>query len=265
MKILEYFKLKNKIVVLTGGTGLIGQAAMEAIPQLGAQLVVGVRNMDKLDKQLRELQDYNGIKPCGIQLDISSPDSIKAFFSEINQRFGRIDVLINNAWPKTDDWLSLFENVKPESMYKNLCDNAGGYFLCCQEAAKYMRAQQSGVILNMGSIYGAVGPHFDIYEGTEMTSPAVYALIKGGIHNFSRYLATYLAADGIRVNCLCPGGVQDNSHQHPEFHKRYTAQTPLKRMAKPDDIIGPMVFLISDASKYMTGTVIMADGGWTAW
>lgn len=265
MKAAELFRLDGKVVLITGGSGLIGRAVLEALPQLGAQVAAGARDLEKLNRQIAQLPDGTGPRPCGIRLDISSKDSIQQFFAEAHQRFGKIDVLINNAWPKTDDWLSLFEDVRQESLYRNLCDNAGGYFLCCQEAARYMKQQKSGVILNVGSIYGAVGPHFDIYEGTDMTSPAVYSLIKGGIHNFTRYLATYLAPYNIRVNCMSPGGVQDDSHQHPEFHKRYVAQTPLKRMAVPQDMVGPMVFLVSEASSYVTGSVVMVDGGWTAW
>ncbi len=266
MKLESLWNLQDKVIVLTGGSGLIGSTALEVLPQTGGQLVVGVRDTDKLARMIEKIDYADGVKkPQAIPLDIADSASISGFFAEVQQKFGRIDILINNAWPRTKDWLTVFEDVPVDSLYKNLCDHAGGYFLCCQEASRYMKEKNTGVILNMGSIYGAVGPHFDIYQGTGMTSPAAYAMIKGGIHNFTRYLATYLAANHIRVNCLCPGGVQDDSHQHPEFHARYIAQTPLGRMAKPDDIIGPMLFLITDASKYVTGQILMADGGWTAW
>ncbi|MEE9118712.1 MAG: SDR family oxidoreductase [Calditrichia bacterium] len=260
------FRLDNRVVILTGGSGLIGSEAVRQLPMLGAQVVVGVRNTDKFNDQVKSISlPEDCPKPVCYKLDISDSSSVQSFFRETINNFKRVDVLINNAFPRTDDWLTPFEDVKPTSLYKNLCDHAGGYFLCCQEAAHYMKKQKKGVMLNIGSIYGNVGPHFPIYENTGMTLSSAYSLIKGGIHTFTKYLATYLAPHNIRVNCLSPGGILDNTHQDPEFIKNYIKNTPLGRMAKPDDIIGPMIFLISDASKYVTGEVLMVDGGWTAW
>ena len=120
-----------------------------------------------------------------------------------------------------------------------------------------MMEQQAGVILNLGSIYGEVGPHFSIYAGTKMTCPGAYPLIKGGVHAFTRYLAAYLGPYGVRVNCLSPGGLKDESHQPQGFIKNYLQQTPLGRMADPEDMIGPLIFLISEASRYVTGQVLV--------
>jgi len=260
------FRLDGKVVVLSGGSGLIGSEAVRQLPLLGAQLVVGVRDTGRFDDLLNSLSmpEGNPVPVC-YELDISDSSSVRSFFQQVNDTFNKIDVLINNAFPRTNDWSDKFEDVKPESLYKNLSDHAGGYFLCCQEASQYMKRQNNGVILNIGSIYGGVGPHFPIYENTDMTSSAAYSLIKGGIQTFTKYLSTYLAPNNIRVNCLSPGGVCDRTNQHPEFIKNYEKNTPMGRMAEPDDIIGPMIFLISDASKYVTGTVLMVDGGWTAW
>jgi len=190
---------------------------------------------------------------------------VQTFFDTVEESFGRVDALVNNAWPRTADWMSRFEDIPAESFYRNLCDHAGGFFLCCQRVARTMRRAGQGVIVNLGSIYGEVGPHFPIYEGTDMTCPAAYPFIKGGIHAFTRYLATYLAPDNIRVNCLSPGGVRNDAAQDPDFIRRYEAQTPLGRMAGPEDMIGPLVFLLSEASRYVTGQILFADGGWTAW
>jgi NAD(P)-dependent dehydrogenase (short-subunit alcohol dehydrogenase family) len=263
---LSQFRLDGKVVVLTGGSGLIGAEAAKQLPRLGARLFVGVRDTAAFQRCLEaaNLPD-DSIPPLAYPLDIADPSSIETFLSSVESQAGRIDVLINNAWPRTSDWGARFEEVPSESLYKNLCDHAGGYFLCCQGAARRMQRQGGGVILNMGSIYGAVGPHFPIYEGTPMTSAAGYSLIKGGIHTFTKYLATYLAPDKIRVNCLSPGGIRNDSTQHPAFRENYERNTPLGRMAQPDDIVGPLIFLISDASRYVTGVVLMVDGGWTAW
>ncbi len=129
------------------------------------------------------------------------------------------------------------------------------------EARKFVLV--NGVLINIGSHYGVLGPNFSIYEGTDMTMPAAYSLIKGGIVNFSRYLATYYASYNIRVNALCPGGVFN--HQDQAFIEKYKKLVPLNRMAQPEDMAGPVLFLCSDASAYMTGQVIMVDGGISAW
>jgi len=126
-----------------------------------------------------------------------------------------------------------------------------------------MKRNQGGTIINFGSTYGVVGPKFSIYEGTEMTSPAPYSAIKGGIINFTRYLATYYASHNIRVNAICPGGIFDE--QNEKFVEKYNENTPMGRMGKPEEIAGPVLFLASEASSYITGEVLMVDGGWTAW
>ena len=254
------------MIVITGGTGLIGSEIVRELPGFGANVVVGVRNTEKfkdLSDQI-DIADKNLIPEC-YKLDVSIPQSIKEFFQKVEKKYGRIDVLINNAFPKTKDWSACFEDVKAESLFNNLCSHAGGYFLCCQEATRYMKKCNEGVILNVGSIYGTVGPHFPIYEKTPMTTPGAYALIKGGIHSFTKYLSTYLAPYNIRVNCLSPGGLLDESLQYQPFIKNYKKNTPLGRMGEPKDLVGPMVFLISDASRYITGVVLHVDGGWTAW
>ncbi len=264
--ITDLFSLQDQVVVLTGGSGLIGREAVKQLPETGCQLVVGVRDTGRFEAQLAA-NDYpeSAARPVCLPLDVADPDSIKAFFQALWEKYGRLDGLINNAWPRTADWLAKFEDVTPESLYKNLCDHSGGFFLCCQSAAEYMKRQQRGAIVNMGSIYGEVGPHFPIYQGTDMTCPGAYPLIKGGIHTFTKYLATYLAPWNIRVNCISPGGVADDTHQHTAFQQRYIAQTPLGRMGRPIDLVGPMLFFLAPASGYVTGTRLQVDGGWTAW
>jgi NAD(P)-dependent dehydrogenase (short-subunit alcohol dehydrogenase family) len=260
------FSLENKLVILTGGTGLIGQEAVKQLPLYGAQVVVGVRDSAAFTKQMEDITYNQTVSPpvC-YPLDIGREESIRAFFAKVFKDFGAVDILINNAFPRTADWQTKFEEVPAASLLKNLSDHAMGYFLCCQQAVTHMKSQQNGVILNIGSIYGEVGPHFNIYEGTSMTCPAAYSLIKGGIHTLTKYLATYLAPYHIRVNCLSPGGIRDENNQHPQFIRAYCRQTPWGRMGEPQDIIGPMIFLIAPASQYVTGMILFVDGGWTAW
>ena len=260
------FSLHGKVIIITGGSGMIGLEAVKQLPLYGARVVVGVRNILHFENEIQGTIYPKDIqKPICYALDIGENRSIKEFIRKIVDKFGYIDGLVNNAFPRTSDWQNKFEDVTPESLYKNLCDHAGGYFLCCQLAGEVMKKQGKGVILNIGSIYGTKSPHFPIYENTAMTSPAAYALIKGGIHTFTKYLATYFAPNGIRVNCLSPGGIQDEEQQDSKFIKNYIKQTPMGRMGKPQDVVGPMIFLLSDASRYVTGENLCVDGGWSAW
>jgi NAD(P)-dependent dehydrogenase (short-subunit alcohol dehydrogenase family) len=135
------------------------------------------------------------------------------------------------------------------------------YFVCCQKVLKVMAQQNSGTIVNIASIYGVVGNDFTLYEEFGGTSPAAYSAIKGGLINFTRYLASYYGHKGIRVNCLSPGGIFDD--QHPSFIARYEAKVPMRRLGRPDDIAPVASFLLSNEAKYLTGQNIIVDGGWT--
>ncbi len=260
------FSLRDRRIVLTGGTGLIGTALLQALPGLGARLLVGARNASGFEQALRSIDlPPHAPRPGFAPLDLANPTSVDAFFLEAEKELGHVDVLINNAWPRDRARPARLEDVDPAALYGDLCAHAGGYFLCCRRAAEGMQERRAGVILNLGSIYGEVAPRFSIYEGTDVFAPAVYPLIKGGIHAFSKYLASYLAPFGIRVNCLAPGGIEDRSRQDPVFIGRYERHTPLGRMGRPQDFVGPVVFLVSDASCYVTGQVLFVDGGWTCW
>lgn len=256
------FELKDKVSVVTGGAGLLGAAICNALSEAGSKVYIGEVNKEKGKKLSSEIK-AKGFNADFIEMDITSEDSIKAVIAEIIQKDEKIDIWINNAYPRTSDWGNKFEDIKAESLRKNVDMHMNGYFICCQKVLEEMKLRKAGVLLNIGSHYGVLAPHFSVYEGTKMTMPAAYSLIKGGIVNFSRYLATYYAPYNIRVNVICPGGIFDN--QEPEFVKRYIKLTPLNRMASPEDIAGPVLFFCSDASAYMTGQVIMVDGGLSVW
>jgi NAD(P)-dependent dehydrogenase (short-subunit alcohol dehydrogenase family) len=251
----KLFSVEGKVVVITGGAGLLGSEIARGFAESDAEVIISDIDVSKA----KAVADGLGRRARAERLDITDPQSV----ASLVEKSPRIDVWINAAYPRTRDWGNRFEDVSLESWRANVDMQLNGYFLCCQQAAAKMKTAGSGVIINTGSIYGIVGPRFDIYDGTQMTMPAAYSAIKGGLISFTRYLATYLAKHNIRVNAVCPGGIFDS--QPESFVRAYERNTPLGRMGRPDDVVGPMIFLASDASKYITGQVVMVDGGWTAW
>jgi NAD(P)-dependent dehydrogenase (short-subunit alcohol dehydrogenase family) len=251
------FSCKNKVVMITGGAGLIGREIAKGFRDFDATVYIA----DKSSENVEQLSNQSGIR--FISLDISDEKSIKMAVDAIVQDKGRVDVLVNCAYPRTSDWGVKLEQIPAQSLMDNLNAHLGGYFLTCRVVAEHMKKERGGSIINFASIYGIVGPDFSIYEGTPMTMPAAYSAIKGGIIAFSRYLATYYGNDNIRVNSLSPGGVYDN--QPGAFVEKYSQKTPLGRMAQPSDIVGGVIYLASDASSYVTGHNLILDGGWTAW
>jgi NAD(P)-dependent dehydrogenase (short-subunit alcohol dehydrogenase family) len=243
--------LSNKIVVITGGNGLIGQALVKNAKTQGATV---------LNLEVNVTTDWaNGIVMC----DVTNRQHLVEVVSEIISHHGKIDGWVNNAYPRTKDWGSKFEDIKFESWQQNVDMQMNSAFAACQLVLEQMKKQGSGSLINISSIYGVVGNDFTIYDGTgNMTSPAAYAAIKGGIINFSRYLASYYGAHNVRVNCISPGGIKQN--QHPEFIKNFEKKVPMKRMGAPEDIAPAVSFLLSDGASYITGHNLLVDGGWTA-
>ena len=258
----EKFSLKDKIAVVTGGAGLIGKSVAIGLAQAGAKVYVADIN-EKAGIEIEKQNKNSDLKLKWIELDITDVSSISSCINKVVKDDKRIDIWINCAYPRTSDWSDKFEDIKYESWKKNVDMHMNGYFLCCQKIAKQMKKQKKGSIINFSSIYGVVGPDFSIYEETNTTMPAAYSAIKGGIITFTKYLSTYYAKHGIRVNAICPGGIYDNQPQ--AFVKKYEEKTPLGRMGKPEEIASSAIFLASDASSYITGHVLMIDGGWTAW
>ena len=257
----DIFNLDGRVAVVAGGAGLIGYALAEGLATFGANTFIADVNEESAGKYAAELT-AKGLRCSALPLDVLDVASIPAAVARVLSLAGSLDVWVNSAYPKPKDWGLPFEKVPIESWRAAVDSQMTSYCLCCREAAEAMRSQKRGSIINLGSTYGIVGPDFSIYEGTDLTMPAAYAAIKGGIINFTRYLASYYAKEGIRFNCISPGGVENN--QSSSFVEKYVRRTPLGRMAKPADIAGAAVFLASDASAYVTGHNLVVDGGWTA-
>ncbi|MCZ2484748.1 oxidoreductase [Aquirufa antheringensis] len=242
------FSIKNKIIVVTGGNGLLGRQIITTIRENGA---IAISVDIKFDQQGED--DF--------VMDITIEKSVKSVVETIVKKYNRIDGWVNNAYPRTNDWGNKFEDILIESWRKNVDMHLNGYFLCCQVVLNQMKKQGFGSLINMSSIYGLIGPDFTIYDGTEMTMPAAYSAIKGGLNNLSRYLASYYGKFQIRVNTISPGGIFDN--QPDVFVKNYNDKVPLKRMGTPKDIVSAVYYLLADESSYVTGHNLVIDGGWT--
>jgi NAD(P)-dependent dehydrogenase (short-subunit alcohol dehydrogenase family) len=201
-----------------------------------------------------------GLAALGLELDQGDEKSIETFTEAVADQCGTVDILVNNAVHRQGRGLLDTTAVDWDATSQV---NSRGLFLLTQALVQPMVARgQGGSVINIGSIYGIVGPTFEVYDETPMTSPAFYSYDKAGMIGFTRYLAAALGPAGVRVNCLCPGGLR--SEGQPEaFVREYVARTPLRRMASVDDVTGPLVFLASEAAAYVTGTVLPVDGGWT--
>lgn len=241
--------MEGKVVIVTGGSGLIGRAIIADLNNKGAIAInADINAASDLTK---------GTYHC----DVTLIGSIEKLVDAVISKYNKIDGLVNNAYPRTTDWGNHFEDIHPSSWQKNVDLQLNSVFYTNQVVIKQMLKQQEGAIVNMASIYGILGPDFSVYAGTSMTMPAAYSAIKGGIINFTRYLASAYGHANIRVNSISPGGIFDN--QPESFVKLYSEKTPLNRMGRPDDISGPVTFLLSDDSRYITGHNLIVDGGWT--
>jgi NAD(P)-dependent dehydrogenase (short-subunit alcohol dehydrogenase family) len=270
----DLFGVRDRVVILTGGCGLLGTEYARALAQAGARVVIADKRIVPAEALATSIREQHGVQPLPIQVDVSSKPSVQAMIERVLTTLGQIDVLVNNAAidPKFDTehqgaHSTAFEDYPLSLWNESLAVNLTGMFLCAQAVAAPMLSQGKGAIINICSIYGLVGPHQSLYRraGEEQSSykPVAYSVTKSAVLGLTRYLATYWAGKGIRVNALSLGGVFDG-HDN-EFVARYSELTPLRRMADRSEYCGALIFLASDASSYMTGANLVVDGGWTAW
>ncbi len=259
MSVLNSFSLKGKVAVVTGAAGLYGKQIARALAEAGAKTYAASRNIENLKTLADEFKKDNLDIAYGY-LDQGDEVSVLNLKDEIIQKEGKVDILVNNAVLRTmKDW-----NDDASKFEKSMQVNATGVFMITRAFGDIMAKAGSGSIINIGSIQGMIGPDATLYEGLNFHSFVPdYFFHKGGIINFTRFVASYYGPRNVRCNCVSPGGFQ--TEQHPEiFVKRYSDRTFLGRMAQADDIKGIIVFLASDASQYITGANIPVDGGYTA-
>ncbi len=250
------FSCKNKTAIVAGGCGLIGREIVQGLSQHGARVYIA--DLDDIGAQ-KLIGDNIAFSP----LDISQEDSVRTFVQRVLKESGRVDILVNCVYPRSQDWGAKYEDVGSDSWNLNVDHHLGGYFIMSKEVSLIMRNQGGGSIINVASIYGVVAPDFSIYEGTEMTMPVAYASIKAGIIALTRYIATYYGRYNVRANTVSPGGIFDS--QDDAFVNKYARRTPLGRMGTPGEVVGAVIYLASDAASFVTGHNLIVDGGWTAW
>ncbi|MDZ7766287.1 MAG: SDR family oxidoreductase [Melioribacteraceae bacterium] len=267
---MKIFSIKNKTAIVTGALGLIGREHCKALSEAGANVIVADIN----EKNCEEFAKTLETESIGIEIDVTNKESLEKARDKIIEKFGHIDILVNNAAindmfenPKAAAEQSKFENYPLELWQKSVDVNLTGVFLCSQVFGTEMAKQKSGSIINIASTYGITAPDQSLYikkDGTQdFFKPPAYSATKGGVIAFTKYLAAYWGKDNVRVNTLTPGGVENNQDEF--FVEQYSKRTMLNRMAKPTDYKGALIFLASDASSYMTGANLVVDGGWTAW
>ncbi len=270
------FNLKNKIAVIAGGAGFLGIKHAEAIAEVGGIPILLDINEDLAKTAAKELSGKFGVPSTGIKGDITNLEDIKSALNYVLQKYKKVDILINNAAnnPKFEEreneipW-SRFENFSLESWNSDIAVGLTGVFLCSQVFGSEMAEKGTGVILNISSDLGIIAPDQRIYrkegfpEEQQPVKSVSYSVIKHGLIGLTKYLATYWARKGVRVNALCPGGIYNNQPQ--EFVEKLSNLIPMGRMAKGDEYKAAILFLISDASSYMTGSTLIIDGGRTCW
>ncbi len=247
--------------MVTGGAGALGRLFCRAIASKGGVAVVADYDVGKAAEVVEQINGkYLGVAEAA-QLDITSPDSVASLIEAVYERHGVIDAVVNSAYPRNKNYGRVLEDVTYADFCENVSTHLGGYFLVSQQSSIYFRQQGHGNIVNISSIYGTMTPRFDVYAGLPMTMPVEYAAAKSGLLHITRYFAQYFKKDGVRVNAISPGGILEG--QPDEFLERYNGYCGRKGMLEADDIVGTLLFLLSDDSRYLTGQNLVVDDGYS--
>jgi len=253
--------LEGKLVVVTGGAGLLGRAFAHRVAEQRGIAVVADIDAPAATRLADEIAAIHPGHAEAAVVDIVAKESVSALIADVSKRHGRIDAVVNNAYPRNRNYGRKLEDVTYEDFCENVDLHLGGYFLVAQQFGLYFKTQGAGNIVNMSSIYGLMAPRFGVYAGTPMTMPVEYAAIKSAVIQLTRYFAQYFKGDGVRVNCLSPGGILDR--QPEDFTRAYNAHCNSKGMLDPRDIAGVLTFLLSDASRFITGQNFVVDDGFS--
>jgi NAD(P)-dependent dehydrogenase (short-subunit alcohol dehydrogenase family) len=257
--VLDLFSLRDRVAVVTGGSGRVGLMIARGLAEAGAHVVVTGRT-EKTARAAADALAGAGLHATAAEVDVRSRASLEALVARVMRERARLDIVVNAAVSRP---CATLEATSIEAWDESMATNARGLFLTCQVLSRPMRERRAGTILNVASTMGVLAPDFRIYENRPL-SPIDYAFTKGGMINLTRYLATLLAPDGIRVNALSPGGVFSGT-QTERFLEKYCDRVPLGRFATAADVKAAAVFLVSDASAYITGQNLLVDGGLSAW
>ncbi len=257
----EQFSLKSKVVLMTGASGHLGSAMARAVAEAGARVVVTSRDLERAQQAAAALPAVDSGPHFGVQLDHLDENSLATGFALAVEQAGQIDVLVNNGHePVGAAWTSI-----TAEQFRRQLENLTGYFLLSRLFRDHVVSRgTTGSLILIGSMYGQVASYPDVYEGIGPANPVAYQALKGGVLQMTRHLAVYWAQDRIRVNSLSPGPFP-GAGAATELVTRIAAKSPMQRVGRPEELKGPVVFLASDASSYMTGQNLLIDGGWTAW
>ena len=269
---MKKFRLDGKTAIITGGAGILGKHFCSGLADAGANIAVVDINFEAAQNVANDVTKQFGVKAAAFACNVASESSVKKMVKEVQSTFGEIHILHNNAAGKSnnlDAFFADFENYELDQWKEIMGTNLDGMFLVAKHVGKVMKEQgKGGSIIQTSSIYGVMAPDQRIYEGSyyldrQINSPAIYSASKAGVIGLTKYLATYWAKEGIRVNAITPGGVE--SGQNDTFKNNYSARIPLGRMSQPEEMVGALIYLASDASSYVTGQNIIVDGGLNAW
>jgi NAD(P)-dependent dehydrogenase (short-subunit alcohol dehydrogenase family) len=254
--------IKDHVVVITGGAGLIGKEFVKAVvANNGIAIIADINTQigNRVKEELSHELESNAID--FVALDITSKESLNATIEYLHDKYGKIDALVNNAYPRNKNYGKHFFEVEYTDFCENLNLNLGGYFLASQQFALYFQKQGFGNIINISSIYGVIAPKFEVYDNTPMSMPVEYAAIKSALLMLTQYMAKYFKGMNIRVNAISPGGIFD--HQPEPFLESYKKQCLNKGMLDKSDLQGTLIYLLSDMSRYVNGQNIIVDDGFT--
>ncbi len=261
----ELFRLDGQTAIVTGGRGLYGASICAALCEMGAAVVIASRNGSKCEEYAAELREQ-GHQAIGLPLDLSDDDSIRNLTRDVYERCGHIDILVNNAVDRRN--MTPLSTATRQKLQDSAGTNLNGQILLSQAVLEYMIPQESGSIINISSMRGLDCPHFPFYPEAMGDQPVNYTTEKWAMVGLTKYMAGRYGKYHIRVNCIAPGGFNPGLSDDPEkkaFVDTYIANCPLGCWAAVDDIKGPVVFLASKASNYITGATLVMDGGWTIW